>query len=109
MNSPSSSLIYQHEKFSSQLQLSQKKISEGDSYKSEVKPSEAAAAPVSEGATAKAPEVSRAEDKATGEPEHLGRRRCSAVISLAVLFFAFFLFSVLLSSFFFMLLLHSRH
>ena len=62
--------MYQHEKFSSQLQLNQKKIREGGSSKSEVKPTEAAAALVCEGATAKPPEVIRAEDKATGEPEY---------------------------------------
>ncbi|KAF7662677.1 hypothetical protein LDENG_00229690 [Lucifuga dentata] len=58
-----------HEKFSSQLQLNQKKP-EGESSKSEVKPSEAAAAAaaaatVCEGTTAKPPEASRDEDKTT--------------------------------------------
>uniref|UniRef100_A0A665TH90 Centrosomal protein 170Ab n=1 Tax=Echeneis naucrates TaxID=173247 RepID=A0A665TH90_ECHNA len=56
-------LFYQHEKFSSQLQLNQKKAPEGQSSTLEVKPLEAAAAPVCEGAAAKPPEVSRAEDK----------------------------------------------
>uniref|UniRef100_UPI0037E7A7D2 centrosomal protein of 170 kDa isoform X3 n=1 Tax=Semicossyphus pulcher TaxID=241346 RepID=UPI0037E7A7D2 len=55
-----------HEKLSSQLQLNQKKPPEGEPSKSEVKPSEAAAA-VCEGATTKAPEASRAEDKTTGD------------------------------------------
>ncbi|XP_074541341.1 centrosomal protein of 170 kDa isoform X2 [Halichoeres trimaculatus] len=50
-----------HEKFSSQLQLSQKKPPEGQPPKSEVKPSEAAAAPVCE--AAKPSEASRVEDK----------------------------------------------
>ncbi|XP_044046622.1 centrosomal protein of 170 kDa [Siniperca chuatsi] len=54
-----------HEKFSSQLQLNQKKPPEGESSKCEVKPSEAAAAPVCEGAAAKPPEANRVDDKAT--------------------------------------------
>lgn len=62
-------LVCQHEKLSSQLQLNQKKPPEGS--KSEGKPSEAgpapAAAPVREGAEAKAPEADRTEDKTTGE------------------------------------------
>ncbi|XP_045903865.1 centrosomal protein of 170 kDa isoform X1 [Micropterus dolomieu] len=55
-----------HEKFSSQLQLSQKKPPDGESSKSEGKPSEAAAAQVCEGA-AKPPEASRVDDKTTGD------------------------------------------
>ncbi|XP_030000833.1 centrosomal protein of 170 kDa isoform X2 [Sphaeramia orbicularis] len=54
-----------HEKLSSQLQLNQKKPMEAETAKSEVKPSEAAAAPVCEGAAAKPPEASRVEDKTT--------------------------------------------
>lgn len=66
-------VVCQHEKLSSQLQLNQKKPPEGESSKSEVKPSEAGAAaaaapvPVCEGATAKPPEGGRVEDKTTGE------------------------------------------
>nr|XP_046260985.1 centrosomal protein of 170 kDa [Scatophagus argus] len=56
-----------HEKFSSQLQLNQKKPLEGESSKYEAKPSESAAAAVCEGAAAKAPEARRAEDKTTGD------------------------------------------
>ncbi|XP_035515367.1 centrosomal protein of 170 kDa [Morone saxatilis] len=56
-----------HEKFSSQLQLNQKKPTKGEFSKSEVKPSEAATAPVCEGAGAKPPEASRVEDKTTGD------------------------------------------
>ncbi|CAJ1053745.1 centrosomal protein of 170 kDa [Xyrichtys novacula] len=56
-----------HEKFSSQLQLSQKKPPEAELSKSEVKPSEAAGAPVCEGATTKPPEASRQEDKTAGD------------------------------------------
>ncbi|XP_067440043.1 centrosomal protein of 170 kDa [Thunnus thynnus] len=52
-----------HEKFSSQLQLNQKRPTEGESSK----PSEAAAAPVCEGATAKPSEASRAEEKTPGD------------------------------------------
>ncbi|XP_056228149.1 centrosomal protein of 170 kDa isoform X2 [Seriola aureovittata] len=62
-----------HEKYSSQLQLNQKKRAEGDSSKSEVKSSEAAAAPVWEGAAAKPPEVSRPEDKTQGDVAVLHR------------------------------------
>ncbi|XP_040891252.1 centrosomal protein of 170 kDa [Toxotes jaculatrix] len=54
-----------HEKFSSQLQLNQKKPPEVELFKSEAKPSEATAAPVCEGAAAKPNEVSRADDKTT--------------------------------------------
>uniref|UniRef100_A0A667Y3Z6 Centrosomal protein 170Ab n=1 Tax=Myripristis murdjan TaxID=586833 RepID=A0A667Y3Z6_9TELE len=57
--------VFQHEKFSSQLQLSHKKPLDGESSRSEVKPAEAAAAPVCEGAAAKPPEASRGEDKMT--------------------------------------------
>ncbi|XP_029011756.1 centrosomal protein of 170 kDa [Betta splendens] len=54
-----------HEKYSSQLQLNQKRPPEGESSKPEAKPSEAAAvAPASEAAAAKAPEPNRPEDKA---------------------------------------------
>ncbi|XP_078022243.1 centrosomal protein of 170 kDa isoform X2 [Epinephelus lanceolatus] len=60
-----------HEKFSSQLQLSQKKPPEAESSKSEVKPSEAA--PACGGAAAKPPETSRVEDKATGDVAVLHR------------------------------------
>ncbi|KAM4603282.1 centrosomal protein of 170 kDa [Polymixia lowei] len=58
-----------HEKFSSQLQLSQKKVPEGESSRSgEVKQSEASAAPACEGPTAaKPPEASKGEDKMTGD------------------------------------------
>ncbi|XP_070829342.1 centrosomal protein of 170 kDa isoform X1 [Chaetodon trifascialis] len=56
-----------HEKFSSQLQLNQKKPPEVDSSKSEVKASAPPAAPVCEGAAAKPPEASRVEDKTTGD------------------------------------------
>ncbi|KAM3864563.1 centrosomal protein of 170 kDa [Diretmus argenteus] len=60
-----------HEKFSSQLQLSQKKPPAGESSRSEVKLSEAAAAaaaaPMCDGATAKPPEASKGEDKMTGD------------------------------------------
>uniref|UniRef100_UPI003AAB2CE6 centrosomal protein of 170 kDa n=1 Tax=Centroberyx gerrardi TaxID=166262 RepID=UPI003AAB2CE6 len=56
-----------HEKFSSQLQLSQKKPPEGEPSRSEVKPSEAVAAPACEGATTKLPEASKGEDKMTGD------------------------------------------
>lgn len=52
--------VCQHEKLSSQLQLSQKKPPAAESSKPEAKPPEAAAA--CEGATAKPPE-----DKMTGE------------------------------------------
>ncbi|KAF3687283.1 Centrosomal protein of 170 kDa [Channa argus] len=52
-----------HEKFSSQLQLNQKRPPETQSSKSEVKPSEAAAAQLCEGATAQTFESSRPEDK----------------------------------------------
>nr|XP_020451808.1 centrosomal protein of 170 kDa-like isoform X2 [Monopterus albus] len=50
-----------HEKFSSQLQLNQKKPPETESSKQE------AAVPVCEGATARPPETSRPEDKTTGD------------------------------------------
>uniref|UniRef100_A0A8C2WCQ6 Centrosomal protein 170Ab n=1 Tax=Cyclopterus lumpus TaxID=8103 RepID=A0A8C2WCQ6_CYCLU len=56
--------VRQHEKFSSQLQLNHKKPPEGQSCKSEVKLSEAAA-PACDGASAKPPEASRVEDKGT--------------------------------------------
>lgn len=52
--------LSQHEKFSSQLQLSQKKPPAAEASKPEVKPSDAASG--CEGATAKPPE-----DKVTGE------------------------------------------
>ncbi|KAK2815744.1 hypothetical protein Q5P01_026211 [Channa striata] len=51
------------DKLSSQLQLNQKRPTETQSSKSEVKPSDAAAAPLCEGATAKPFESSRPEDK----------------------------------------------
>ncbi|XP_061686815.1 centrosomal protein of 170 kDa isoform X2 [Syngnathoides biaculeatus] len=53
-----------HEKFSSQLQLSQRRPLGGESSKSEGKPSEASA-PVCEAASAKAPEPGRMEEKMT--------------------------------------------
>ncbi|XP_068607058.1 centrosomal protein of 170 kDa [Brachionichthys hirsutus] len=57
-----------HEKFSSQLQLNQKKRPEGESPKSEAKPSRAAAeAPASDEAPAKPREAGRGEDKTTGD------------------------------------------
>ncbi|XP_068178232.1 centrosomal protein of 170 kDa [Antennarius striatus] len=63
-----------HEKFSSQLQLNQKKPAEGELSKSEVKPPRAAAeASVSEGAAAQPPEVGKGEDKTTGEVAVLHR------------------------------------
>ncbi|KAM9314791.1 centrosomal protein of 170 kDa [Pholidichthys leucotaenia] len=64
-----------HEKLSSQLQLNQKKPAEAESSKSEVKPSEtaAAAAPVCEATAAKPSEVSRPEDKTTGDVAVLHR------------------------------------
>ncbi|KAI3352844.1 hypothetical protein L3Q82_019419 [Scortum barcoo] len=62
-----------HEKFSSQLQLNQKKLPDDESSKSEVKPSEVAAAPVCEGASAKPPEAGRAEDKTSGDVAVLHR------------------------------------
>ncbi|XP_034386190.1 centrosomal protein of 170 kDa [Cyclopterus lumpus] len=61
-----------HEKFSSQLQLNHKKPPEGQSCKSEVKLSEAAA-PACDGASAKPPEASRVEDKGTGDVAALHR------------------------------------
>ncbi|XP_018520332.1 LOW QUALITY PROTEIN: centrosomal protein of 170 kDa [Lates calcarifer] len=61
-----------HEKFSSQLQLNQKKPPEGESSKSDVKSSDTAVA-VCEGATAKPPEACRAEDKTTGDVAVLHR------------------------------------
>ncbi|XP_030284811.1 centrosomal protein of 170 kDa isoform X1 [Sparus aurata] len=57
-----------HEKFSSQLQLNQKKPPEGEASRSEVKPSVAA-----EGAAAKPPETGRAEDKMSGDAAVLHR------------------------------------
>lgn len=63
-------LVCQHEKFSSQLQLNQKKPPEGEASRSEVKPSVAAAASVSEGAAAKPPETGRVEDKMSGDAAH---------------------------------------
>lgn len=57
--------LCQHEKFSSQLQLSHKKPLVAESSKPEAKPSEAASA--CEGAAAKPPEAPRGEDKMTGE------------------------------------------
>lgn len=66
----------QHEKFSSQLQLNQKKPPEGEASRSEVKPSVAAAAPVSEGAAAKPPETGRAEDKMSGDAAHRTVYQC---------------------------------
>uniref|UniRef100_A0A7N8XJZ4 Centrosomal protein 170Ab n=1 Tax=Mastacembelus armatus TaxID=205130 RepID=A0A7N8XJZ4_9TELE len=65
--------LHQHEKFSIQLQLNQKKPLEAETSKSEVKPPEAAAAPACEGATAKPPETSRAEDKIAGDVAVLHR------------------------------------
>ncbi|XP_070782653.1 centrosomal protein of 170 kDa [Enoplosus armatus] len=62
-----------HEKFSSQLQLNQKKPPEGESSKSEARPSEAAAAPVCEGSATKPPEASRVDDKTTGDLAALHR------------------------------------
>ncbi|XP_062420522.1 centrosomal protein of 170 kDa isoform X2 [Pungitius pungitius] len=54
-----------HEKFSSQLQLSLKKLPEGESSKCDAKLSEAALAAACGGAHAKPPEASRLEDKTT--------------------------------------------
>lgn len=62
-------LLSQHEKYSSQLQLNKMKPPGGETSKSEVKPSEAAAA-VCEATTAKPTEASKAEDKTAGEPEN---------------------------------------
>ncbi|XP_059209985.1 centrosomal protein of 170 kDa [Centropristis striata] len=65
-----------HEKFSSQLQLNQKRPPEGEPAKSEVKPSEAAAAAAAaacEAATTKPPEANRLEDKTTGDVAVLHR------------------------------------
>ncbi|KAM9857693.1 centrosomal protein of 170 kDa [Aulostomus maculatus] len=62
-----------HEKFSSQLQLNQKRSVEVESSKSDTKPSEAAAAPVCEGATAKPPDAGKVEDKTTGDVTVLHR------------------------------------
>lgn len=62
-----------HEKFSSQLQLNQKKLLEAESSKSQVKQSEAAAAQVCEGAAAKPSEVSRSEEKTAGDVTVLHR------------------------------------
>ncbi|XP_054866190.1 centrosomal protein of 170 kDa isoform X2 [Amphiprion ocellaris] len=62
-----------HEKFSSQLQLNQKKPPAAESSKPEVKPSEAAAAPVCDGATTKPSEASRTEEKPTGDVAVLHR------------------------------------
>ncbi|XP_008281087.1 centrosomal protein of 170 kDa [Stegastes partitus] len=56
-----------HEKYSSQLQLNQKKPPVTESFKPEVKPSEVAAAPMCEGATAKPSDASRTEEKPTGD------------------------------------------
>nr|XP_061844255.1 centrosomal protein of 170 kDa-like isoform X3 [Nerophis lumbriciformis] len=62
-----------HEKFSSQLQLSQlRRPVEGESSKSEGKPPEAAA-PQCEGSSANPPEPSRAEEKMTGDVAVLHR------------------------------------
>ncbi|XP_041840078.1 centrosomal protein of 170 kDa isoform X2 [Melanotaenia boesemani] len=61
-----------HEKLSSQLQLNQKKPSEAESSKSETKPSEAAAASSNAVAPA-ASEVSRSEEKTTGDTTVLHR------------------------------------
>ncbi|XP_072240477.1 centrosomal protein of 170 kDa [Leuresthes tenuis] len=61
-----------HEKLSSQLQLNQKKPSEAESSKSEVKCSEAVAAPTHTG-TAASSEVSRSEEKTTGDAAVLYR------------------------------------
>ncbi|XP_054635495.1 centrosomal protein of 170 kDa [Dunckerocampus dactyliophorus] len=62
-----------HEKFSSQLQLSQlRRPVEGESSKSEGKPSEAAV-PVCEGASANPPEPGRVEEKMTGDVAVLHR------------------------------------
>ncbi|KAM3624296.1 uncharacterized protein V6R79_021764 [Siganus canaliculatus] len=63
-----------HEKFSSQLQLNQKKPPDGESAKSEVKPSEgAAAAAVCEGAATKPHEADRAEDRTSWDVAALHR------------------------------------
>jgi len=59
--------IRQHEKFSSQLQLNQRKPPEKEACKSEAKPSKAAAAEGGGAAAAKPPEASRVEDKTPGE------------------------------------------
>ncbi|XP_028264515.1 centrosomal protein of 170 kDa [Parambassis ranga] len=59
-----------HEKFSSQLQLNQRKPTEPQQSKPEVKPSEAAAAappPLCDGASAKPTEVNKSEDKTAGD------------------------------------------
>lgn len=72
-SSSSSLLLCQHEKFSSQLQLNQKKPPEGDTSKCEAKPTEAAAAAAATvcetaaaAAATKPPEASKTEDKMTG-------------------------------------------
>ncbi|XP_077381354.1 centrosomal protein of 170 kDa [Festucalex cinctus] len=54
-----------HEKFSSQLQLSQRRLLEGEPSKSEGKPSEAAAPVCEAAASAKPPEPNRGEEKMT--------------------------------------------
>ena len=74
VNSTCPCLIRQHEKFSSQLQLNQKRPPKGVASQSEVKAPEAAAAPVCEATTGKPPEASRTEDKTTGEHP---RTRCT--------------------------------
>ncbi|XP_033951262.1 centrosomal protein of 170 kDa isoform X1 [Pseudochaenichthys georgianus] len=56
-----------HEKFSSQLQLNQRKPPEKEACKSEAKPSKAAAEGGGAAAAAKPPEASRVEDKAPGD------------------------------------------
>ncbi|XP_035494234.1 centrosomal protein of 170 kDa isoform X1 [Scophthalmus maximus] len=61
-----------HEKYSSQLQLNKMKPPGGETSKSEVKPSEAAAA-VCEATTAKPTEASKAEDKTAGDVAVLHR------------------------------------
>ncbi|XP_069561065.1 centrosomal protein of 170 kDa [Brachyistius frenatus] len=62
-----------HEKLSSQLQLNQKKPAEAEPPKPQVKPSEAAAAPLGDGAAAESSEAGRAEDKTTGDIAALHR------------------------------------
>lgn len=64
-SSTSSLLLCQHEKFSIQLQLNQKKPPEGDSSKSEAKPTEAAAA-AAVATVCDTAAASKAEDKMTG-------------------------------------------
>ncbi|XP_053711774.1 centrosomal protein of 170 kDa-like isoform X1 [Synchiropus splendidus] len=62
-----------HEKLSSQLQLSQRRLLEGEPPKPDMRPPEATTAPTCEGATAKPPDVSRLEEKAAADVALLHR------------------------------------